>query len=278
MPGECAGRNCVKYYYTAREAQQQLGINVGAFYYLVDTGKLKKLTPPGKKQGFYSKHQIERLVKEEPHAQAGEKAAGVAFMQATLDDIPEEYELAVLMLNGSTGYGVPAYETWLRKNDATNFLVRDHGRLVAFMHVLPVAPESIKRWLKGEIREWEISAEDVQSYTSQGPLECIILCMVTTADVDERTRRLYGMRLLRGYLQFVHDLAGLGITITRYYAACSSPEVMDMLRRANFTERGALGKRVAFELNPLTAGMHMAKQYRAVLKRNKHLLARRIEN
>ena len=263
----------MQFYYTAREAQQQLGMNVGAFYYLVDTGKIKKLTPRGKKQGFYSKHQIERLVKEQPAGRSGEKTAGISFMQATLDDIPEEYELAVLMLNGSAGYGVPAYEAWLRKNAATNFLVRDQGRLVAFMHVLPVEQGRIKRWLNGEIREWQISAGDVQSYTSLSSVECIILSMVTTPDVDERKRRQYGMRLIRGFLQFSFDLAERGVTITRYYAACTSPEVIDVLRRANFEERGQIGKRVAFELNPLTARLHMAKQYRAVLKRRNHCAA-----
>ncbi|HEV2582494.1 MAG TPA: hypothetical protein VGT44_16675 [Ktedonobacteraceae bacterium] len=258
----------MKYYYTAQEARQQLGVNVGAFYYLVDTGKIKKVTPPGKKQGFYSRHQIERLAQEEATGLVADKHAGLIFKQATLDDLAEEYELALLTLNGSAGYGLPAYETWLRKNAATNFLVRDHGRLVAFMHVLPVTQGCIQRWIKGEIREWEIEAEDVQPYASQRTVECLITCMVTTPDVGERERRLYGMRLIHGYLQFIHHLARLGITISRYYAAGSSTEVIDMLKRAKFEHSGQVGKRTAFELNPLTAKTHMAKHYRAILKRH----------
>jgi hypothetical protein len=62
-------------------------------------------------------------------------------MHATLDDIDEEYELVALMLNGSVGYCIPTYKAWLRKNPETNFIVRDHGRLVAFMHVLPDTAE-----------------------------------------------------------------------------------------------------------------------------------------
>jgi len=38
--------------YSAREAQQHLGIHVGALSYLIDTGKMKKLTPPGKNKRF----------------------------------------------------------------------------------------------------------------------------------------------------------------------------------------------------------------------------------
>ena len=258
----------MKYYYTAQEARQQLGVNVGAFYYLVDTGKIKKLTPPGKKQGFYSKHQIERLAQEGATGRATGQDAGILFRQATLDDIAEEYELALLTLNGNAGYGLPAYEAWMRANAATNFLVRDHDRLVAFMHVIPVTQEYIRRWLKGEIREWEIKGADLQSYSQPRAVVCLIPCMVTTPDVDARLRRLYGKRLIHGYLQFTYRLARHGIAVTRYYAASSSPEVIGMLQRAKFEVSGQLGKRTVCELNPFIAKTHMAKQYRAVLKRH----------
>jgi len=97
----------MKHYYCAGEARQQLGINVGAFYYLIDTGKIKKLTPPGKKQGFYSKHQIERLARERLKCMSDEEEPGTTFRKAIVDDIQEEYELAVLMLNGGAGYDIP---------------------------------------------------------------------------------------------------------------------------------------------------------------------------
>ncbi len=256
----------MEHYFSAREAQQQLGINVGAFYYLIDTGRIKKLTPPGKKQGFYSKHQIERLAREKLRCISDEEESGTIFRKATIDDIHEEYELALLMLNGSAGYGIPTYEAWLHKNPDTNFIVRDQGRLVACMQVLPLAHETITRWIKGEIREWEISAEDVLPYTPGRSVECIITGMATTLDVDKRKRRQYGACLIRGFLNFLHNLAGQDITITRFYAISALSEGIAILGQAKFEERGYLGKRVAFELNPLTSDTRMAKAYRAVLK------------
>jgi hypothetical protein len=256
----------MKHYYCAGEARQQLGINVGAFYYLIDTGKIKKLIPPGKKQGFYSKHQIERLARERLKCMTDEEEPGATFRKATVDDIQEEYELAVLMLTGGAGYDIPTYEAWLHKNPDTNFIVRDQGRLVACMHVLPLKKETITRWMKGEIRAWEISTEDVLTYTPGSSQECIILGMATTLDVDEWTRRQYGVRLMRGFLHFLHDLAGQNIRINRFYAMSATPEESAILRRAKFEERGHIGKRVAFELNPFSSDTRMAKAYRAVLK------------
>jgi|GraSoiStandDraft_53_1057289.scaffolds.fasta_scaffold233353_1 hypothetical protein len=265
--GEMHREKSMKYYYTSGEARQHLGIDVGAFYYLIETGKIKRLTPPGKKRGFYSKHQIEKLAKERLKCVNVEGEPGPTFMKATLDDIDEEYELATLMLNGSAPYGASTYKTWLGKNPDTNFIIRDQGRLVAFMLVLPVKQRTIKRWINGEIREWDIGAEEVLSYLPFSSVECIIMSMTTTSDVDKRKRREYGLRLIRGFLHFIDDLAEQDITITRFYAISPTLAGTAVLQRAKFEERGHIGKRIAFELNPLTSQTRLAKAYRVALKR-----------
>ena len=249
----------MNYYYTAREAQQRLGLGVGAFYYLVDTGKIKKLAPPGKQRGFYSKHQIEKLAKERTTGAQGEGRSGITFLKATHYDIHEEYELATLLLNGSMGYGLPTYEAWLRYNPDSNFIVRDQGRLVAFIQALPVKRETIRRWLKGEVREWEIGADDVLPYEAGCVVECMITSIATTADVDTGERRKYGMRLMRGFLRFLDELAMQGVTISRFYAASAVPDGLSLLRKVKFEERGYIGKRVAFELDPVAADIRLAK-------------------
>src|SRR5260370_33007600 len=96
-------------YYAASERRHQVGTNVGALYYLIDTGRIKTLTPPGKKQGFYSKHQIARLAKERLKCLTDEEGPGTTFGKAPVADTHEEYELGTLLLNGSAGYGIPTY-------------------------------------------------------------------------------------------------------------------------------------------------------------------------
>jgi hypothetical protein len=99
----------MKYYFTAGEARQFLDMDVGAFYYPIETGKIKRITPPGRKRGFYSKHQIEKLANGKQLDVDVEKKAGATFMKASWDDLDEEYELATLLLNGNAPYGVPTY-------------------------------------------------------------------------------------------------------------------------------------------------------------------------
>jgi len=256
----------MKHYYTAGEARQYLDMDVGAFYYLIETGKIKRITPPGKKRGFYSKYQIERLADQKLQRINGEEEAGPTFMKATWDDLDEEYELATLLLNGNAPYGTPTYHTWLSKNPDTNFILRDRGRLVAFLIVLPVQHLTIKRWLNGEIREWEIGAEDILPYTPIYPMECIVMSMATTSDVDKRVRRAYGLRIIRGYLHFLHLLAVQGITIARFYSMGTTLEGSTILKEAGFEEKGRLGKRIVFELNPAASVSRIAQAYSTSLK------------
>jgi hypothetical protein len=267
--GEMHMEKSMKHYYTSGEARQHLGIDVGAFYYLIETGKIKRITPPGKKRGFYSKHQIEKLARERLKCMNVGVEPGPTFMKATQDDIYEEYELATLMLNGSAPYGLPTYKAWFGKNPDTNFIIRDQGRLVAFMLVLPVKQRTIRRWINGEIREWEIGSEEVLSYMPTSSVECIIMSMATTSDVDKRKRRVYGLRLIRGFLRFINDLAEQDVTITRFYAISATQEGNAILQRAKFEERGHIGKRITFELNPITSQTRLAKTYRAALKRDR---------
>ena len=256
----------MKHYYTAGEARRFLGMDVGAFYYLIETGKIKRITPPGKKRGFYSKQQIGRLEDQNLKQMSVEEEAGPSFMKATWDDLDEEYELATLLLNGNAPYGIPTYHTWLSKNPDTNFILRDQGRLVAFLLVLPVQHRTIKRWISGEIREWEIGAEDILPYTTIHPMECIVMSMATISDVDKRVRRAYGLRIIRGYLHFLQLLAKQGITIARFYSMGTTVEGCTILKQAGFEERGQQGKRMVFELNPAISLSRMAQAYNTSLK------------
>jgi len=256
----------MKHYFTAGEARQFLDMDVGAFYYLIETGKIKRITPPGKKRGFYSKHLIERLAIERLSDLNVRENAELTFMKATWEDLDEEYELATLMLNGNAAYGVPTYHAWLSNNPDTNFILRDRGRLVGFLLVLPVQPRTIKRWINGEIREWEIGAEDILPYAPTNPLECIIMSMATTSDVDKCKRREYGLRIIRGFLNFLQVLAAQDVTINRFYSMCASAEGSAILKQAGFEERGQVGKRVVFELNPATSISRMAQAYSIILE------------
>src|SRR5258708_34425753 len=121
----------LKNYYTAREAQQRLGVDENNFYYMVRTKKIKKVVPPGKKQGVYPKSQIDRLAREMLAFMTHDEDQGIQFVKvSTQEDVQEEYELASLRF-GSAVHDISQIEACLQKHPGIDFILRDHGRIVA---------------------------------------------------------------------------------------------------------------------------------------------------
>lgn len=255
-------------YYTHEQARNKLGMTKARFQYWVRTGRIKRILPPNSKQGVYLKKEIDDIARELDAFLTAEETEGVQFMKATTDDIPEEYELAMFVFDGAT-HDIATRETWLAKNPEIDFVVRDQGRMVAFLTMLPVKHETIMRFMRGEIRGWEIPAEDVLPYAPDSTVECIIMSMATTPEAPQVKRKQYGQKLISGLSNFLQDLARRHVTITKFYATSVTPTGIAILRNAGFQEIGMLKsgtkKRIAFELDTMTSDSLIAKTYREAL-------------
>ena len=224
-----------------------------------------KTTPPSRKQNTSVKKEIDLLAKEMTTLMNVTETKGIEFMRATEKDIQEEYDLATSMFGNAT-HDIPTRKAWLHKNPDTDFIVRDEGKLAGFINMLPVKVETIKRFMNGEIRGWEIPADDVLPYTPGSTLECIVMGMATTPETEKQRRTLYGAKLIHGLLDFLRHLVEQHIIITKLYATSVTPTGIAILRHAGFQEIGQIGKRIAFELDTMTSHSQLATAYRKSLK------------
>jgi|GraSoiStandDraft_42_1057292.scaffolds.fasta_scaffold50159_3 hypothetical protein len=258
-----------KNYYRAREAQERLGIDKNRFNYLVRVGKVKKFVPPGHSQGLYLKSEVDRLAREMLAFVAYDETQGVQFMKATIDkDFREEHELATLLF-GNAVHSMEVRRVWLKQNPNIDFIVREHGRLVGFINLLPAKHGAIMQFMNGEIRGWDIKADDVLPFTSGSTMECIIMGMATTPDVDIVRRTQYGARLISGLIEFLIKQAQQSIIITKFYATSATPTGISILRNAGFKELNHIGKRIAFELEVMTSDSLLVSEYRRAIEENK---------
>src|SRR6266496_1472133 len=136
----------MKNYYTAKEAQERLGIDKNRFNYLV---RIKKIIPPKRVQGVYSKLEIDKLARELIAFMVHDESQGLVFSKATKEDIEEEYELAAFMFGSSAVHSIPTRQAWLKANPDTDFIIRDQGRLVGFINMLPIKHETIVEFMAG---------------------------------------------------------------------------------------------------------------------------------
>jgi len=250
-----------------REQTQGLGGEDTARQHKESTRRIFALTTPPLPRSQHSsplKKDSDTQAKDMITLMHTDKVQGITFMQATTDDIQEEYNLATSMF-GDAVHDIPTRQAWLDKNPETDFLVRDQGRLVGFINMLPVKHETIMRFMQGDIRGWDIPAEDVLPYTPGSVLECIVMGMATTPAADKQRRTQYGAKLISGLIDFLNSLAKRHIIITKLYATSVTPTGIALLRHAGFRELGQIGKRIAFELDTLNSNAPLAKAYRESL-------------
>lgn len=258
-----------KNYYRAKEAQERLSIDKNRFNYLVRIGKIKKFVPPGHSQGLYLKSAVDRLAREMLAFVSYNETQGLQFMKATTEeDFKEEHELATLLF-GNAVHSTEVRQEWLKQNPDIDFIVREHGRLVGFINLLPAKHEAIMQFMNGEIRGWDIQADDVLPFTPGVTMECIIMGMATTPDVDIVRRTQYGAKLISGLLEFLIELAQQSTAITKFYATSATPTGISILRNAGFKDLNRIGKRIAFELDVMTSESLLAVEYRRALEKDR---------
>lgn len=194
-----------------------------------------------------------------------EKEQRIKFMKATTEqDTLDQYNLATSVV-GFVTHDVPTRHAWLARNPDIDFIVRDQGKLTGFINMLPVKHETIMRFMSGEIRGWDIPGDDVLPYTPGRSVECIVMGMATTPEVEAGKRAYYGKRLISGVVRFFQELAAKNVTITKFYATSAKPTGIAILKNAGFQEIGRIGKRIAFELDVMNSDARLAKRYRMIL-------------
>jgi hypothetical protein len=225
----------------------------------------------GKRKGYTLRNLlkskiIQQFIDEMEHKDLLLSDQRTKFMIATPDDILDEYNLATAIFGNAT-HNLQTRHAWLEKNPESDFIVRDHEQLVGFLNLLPVKHETIMKFIRGEIRGWEIPAEDILPYTPNSKVECIVMGMATTPEAEPNKRTQYGRRLINGVARFLRELAEKNIVITKLYATSSTPTGIAILRNTGFQEIGQIGKRIAFEFDTMTSSTPLAIKYREALNK-----------
>src|SRR5579875_3871851 len=89
-----SSRSPSKNLYTASEAIKRLRMPPSTFHYYVKTGKIKKITPPGRKEGYYEKAYIDALARANELFLIAYAEEPATFSVATPEDVPGIYEVS----------------------------------------------------------------------------------------------------------------------------------------------------------------------------------------
>ncbi len=255
-------------YYTAQEALHTLQITEGVLYSLVRQGVLKRHTPPGKKYGVYRQEEVDLLAQERTAFMlAGlEVSHQLTFAQATPYDMEGVY-LVARQLFGEHTTSADQRAAAVAKEPRGNYVVKDHGRVVAWMHVQPLRTDRLAAFMRGEIRGWQITGDDIEPFAPGRPIECLLKSMGAYHPV-RAVRAMYTQRLFSGAARAMAELGERGIQIAKIYATSETETGIATALHAKMQPLGRIPgtkdkRRYAFCLDVATSDLPLLQPYKA---------------
>lgn len=264
-------------YITAGEALEILG---PMLYKYVARGALKRYGPETLKHKYYKRSEVEAIhASEEAFFEKGEmipptEKNNTTFARATPEDMQGVYEIAKEVFSPGTTTAEQRAACVAKCLDG-NYIVKEYGEVVAFIHIQPLRPDRLREFVNGKLRGWEITAEDIDCFVPGNPTDVLIKSMAATRKYGASKSLYYTQRLLLGTSHELAKLASQGIILHKIFAtsetetgiALSIHAQMKRIKRlkAADPEKNEPG-RYAFELEVDTSDIPLLKEYRQAIR------------
>jgi hypothetical protein len=256
-------------FYSAKEAQEKLGMTYSALRHQVLMGNLKSITPPGRKQSVYLKDEVDKLARELRIFLTNRDTETSTFSRASKEDMPEIVDIskAIFYTAGNDVTPAEIRISWLEKNPYTFFVVKYENKVVAYASLLPLSPQMIEKLLDDKISPDDITPDDVEDFNSPKHTHLYIMSMGVTPGIDKLEKRTYGSKLISGMLDTFIGLGKQGIIIDSLTARSRLPDGIRLLRHMGFPEvaKSHPGKR-SFAMKVSESSTPVIQEYKDALK------------
>jgi len=266
------GIRLMKSFYTAKEAQERLGMNNNNFHYLVRKGTIKKVTLPGKKQSVYPRTEVDKLASTlKTLIQQYDREKSI-FRLATLADMQEEFEMDISLYGKKTASLEDRIEK-LQKNPESDYVLINEEQLVGHVSFFPVEQEMLHRFLVGEIGE--IPASKVLLFESERPVDILMLVMGVIPGFPPDVTSHYGLRLIAGVIKVLRELGERGIILNTIYATSRTLTGIRLCRKLDMSEESIPNQlgRFKFSLDAQTSKSLLVRRYQQGLEKYKNQVA-----
>jgi hypothetical protein len=254
-------------YYTAKQAREKLELTQPAFQGWVRDKKVVRRMLPGRKQGLYLKHEIDALVQRRDQAIRFDQAPSLIFRRATIEDVPAEQHLAVLVFGQKANNpdNLAARKRFLEHNPDMTWQLYDDGNLVSSMNLVPIVPSAVPDFKDGK-RGWLFDLSEIEQFVPGKPLNCIIIDFMNTPEVGKDKQTYYAEMHMRGMARQLAAWGSQGIEIANIYACGGTSQGREILTNAKFTYLGeARPGRHMYALNVAESKLKVLAPYKRAL-------------
>ena len=256
--------------YTASEAIKRLNMPPTTFHNYVKTGRIKKVVPPGRTEGYYEKAYIDKMARASQLFAIQYAEDPSTFSVASVEDIQGIYDVIASLWGALYTTPVETRLSWYKSNPEIDYVVKKEGVITGYTSIMPLKHDVLEKLMSGQLRGWEIKAEDVLPFTPDVPLECYTGIAIRAGIYKQEK---YGMRLLLGLIDTLKDMGKKGILIKKLYAVSDTPDGIKLSRDLGFEEYppapGSTFKQ--YILDTETAQTPFVKEYRQALEEYKKL-------
>jgi hypothetical protein len=258
---------------SSSEARRRLNMSTSTFKRLVDTGKIRKVTPPNKKQGLYIEEDVKRIEEDMRNFMdvytLTSASDHIKFAQAQNEsDIKASVQIGRQHFGDFT-YDLETRMQWFRISPKGDYTLKHDGVVVGYFSMQAIKSEAIKRIF--EQNDGLVQTEDMAFIESGKPLECYISAVaVTTAGVNRKQSKIYGMLLLMGISDKLVNLGEEGVDIRRIWAKSRTVSGIKLSRDLGFKELGYIdNEQIGFVLDMEKSDLPAIKRYREALEESK---------
>ncbi|MFL5627070.1 MAG: helix-turn-helix transcriptional regulator [Ktedonobacteraceae bacterium] len=260
-----------KGFYSATEVMKKLGIASSTLYHYVETGKVKRVVPPDKRDGYYIKSEIDKMVRAKELFMLQYATDTAIFEQAQEEDVQGITDLGVELFGKS---GSPSYETRLAQyhaNPEMFYVLKQDDLIVGYILMFPLKQEAIEKIMSGvaesTFRTGLLIPENIQPF-KPGTADHVFMIIGVRQGLAKS--RIYGARVISGAVEVFEHFARKGIIIKKLYGTSRTQEGIKLAKDLGFKRVTPVSEEdnlLRFELDLATAKEPIFKTYQSIVKR-----------
>lgn len=249
-------------------AARLVGVSQGTFYNnYIKNGRVKKFTPPGTNEGYFSIEEMIGLATERSLFTIEMSKAPKSFTPATEGDMRGIYELCV------AAFGVEKTSTleqrvaeWKACPEIYHVLKKEDS-VIAYASLRVYTHDALMDIMTPRERLTLPGSHNLICFEDNKPVDHLFVSFAVLPGFTRVRKEQYALLLMRGTLRVLRDFARRGITVTWLYATSATDDGQRLANHLGMTETRYPGeKERRYELDLLTSDTLFARQYRTVLQ------------
>jgi len=262
-----------KGFYTAAQAIKKTGIPKSTFNDMVKKGKIKKVVPPNRSDGFYPKEEIDRLAKAHEAWLLQYATDTSTFELAQEDNLEGLADLYRELFGGGKESRERLIQEWYHVNSEMFYVVKQDGVIAGYIGLMPLKQEAIQKIMNGLAEDrFRTELLTPEYITAFKPEEADNVFVLIGAKQKLKKSQFYASRAITGGVEVLEQLAKRGIIVKRLYATSRVQEGIRLCEGMGFKQiipPHEEDNLLRFELDLETTDNPLFKDYQRLSKTNK---------